>query len=423
MQAMTSIGLEPSLYLLKLVESNIVHQIHLNANQCQREPITDPKTIDLDKKTHPVVTILNDRSQEPISLTYFEDIDLKIHFTILSSTQPNPDGTYKQSLITSTSFVFCPPPTSPVETPSCCNWPDTMKYEQKYGVENYPPSTPWICTRLHNVLTPALPISLIPLTIPIHAELLRWSSAGNPSALNNRFYPSANGTTQLREPAEYLYGMSQNLSSLKLSNVAQLDETLPQFRYQPQVRNVRKPFNYTQLTRTPAHEIEILENQESNLSPAQRLHLDSVRREFHPDHKVNQTNPEFHIGDDFYQDQSLDANKLDLTNTSVEGPLVPRLQAKDKQPGTVAEQFNETPASSSAIAQASADSRSGPSMPTDPDPSIRATSTLPVVSIESDSIITTRGQKQAENLPNDTKYIDFLLELKNLVCTWSLSSI
>ena len=186
---MTAIGLEPSLYLLKLVESNIVHQININANQCQKEPITNPKTIALDKKTQPVITILNDPNQEPISLTYFEDIELKIHFTILSSTQPNPDGSYQQELITSTSFVFCPPPAFPVETPSCCNWPQMMKYEQKYGVEIFPPSTPWISTRLHNVLTPALPISLNPLTVPIQAELLRWSSDANPTAMKNRFYP------------------------------------------------------------------------------------------------------------------------------------------------------------------------------------------------------------------------------------------
>ena len=35
--------------------------------------------------------------------------------------------------------------------------------------------------------------------------------------------------------------------------------------------------------------------------------------------------------------------------------------------------------------------------------------------IETESIISTRGQKQAENLPNDRKYVEFLNQLKQLV--------
>ena len=49
---MTTIGLKPSLYLLKLVEANIAHEISINANKCQKEPITNPKTIALDRVGH-----------------------------------------------------------------------------------------------------------------------------------------------------------------------------------------------------------------------------------------------------------------------------------------------------------------------------------------------------------------------------------
>ena len=75
---MTTVGLKPSLYLLRLVEANIVHHVNLNANRCQKEPITNTKNIALDKETQPIVTILNDPTQEPIDLIYFEDIELNL---------------------------------------------------------------------------------------------------------------------------------------------------------------------------------------------------------------------------------------------------------------------------------------------------------------------------------------------------------
>ena len=409
---MTTVGLKPSLYLLRLVEANIVHHVNLNANKCQKEPITNTKNIALDKETQPIVTILNDPTQEPINLIYFEDIEFKIHFTILSATQPNPDGSYNQELITSTSFLFCPPPTFPVETPSCCTWPITMKYEQKYGMDIFPPTTPWIRTKLHSVITPALPQNLKPLTIPIQAELLRWSSDGSSTSMKNRFYPSINGKTQLREPSDYLFGMSENMSSFKLSNVPQLDEAPIQFRQQPQVvRNPhRKPFQYNQTTRTPSHEIAIQEAIDKRLTPEQQMHISAVRKDLHPDSKVNVTTPEYHIDDDIYHNRLLDVSVVNVSNTSTDRPNLGNLQSADKHNGSIEEQFQEEPASSSEK-----EPGAGPSREPTSDLTARPTSSLPEVQIENNPMISTRGQKQAENLPNDRKYVEFLNQLKQLV--------
>ena len=126
---------------------------------------------------------------------------------------------------------------------------------------------------------------------------------------------------------------------------------------------------------------------------------------------MNQSNIEYHLDADFYLDPNvLESSKLDITD-----PLLDKLQPKDKTQGTLAEQFAAPPASSSSAAEAAVDSRQGTSVQTEPDPSTRATSTIPEVNIESEKIITTRGYKQAQNLPNDTEYCDFLIELKNLV--------
>ena len=289
-----------------------------------------------------------------------------------------------------------------------------MKYEQKYGVDIFPPTTPWIRTRLHSVLTPALPLSLKPLTIPIQAELLRWSSDGSSTSMKNRFYPSVNGKTQLREPSDYLFGMSENMSSLKLSNVPQLDEAPIQFRQQPQVRNPhRKPFQYNQMTRTPAHEIQIQKAIDKRLTPEQQMHISEVRKDLHPDNKVNVTTPEYHLDDDIYTNRFLDVSEIDVSNTSTDRPNLGRLQSKDMHTGSIDEQFQEAPVSSSAIAESSAGA--GTSHQPTSDLTERATSTLPEVQIEPETIITTRGQKQAENLHTDQKYVEFLHQLKQLV--------
>lgn len=407
---MTTVGLKPSLYLLRLVEANIVHHVNLNANRCQKEPITNTQNIALDKETQPIVTILNDPTQEPIDLIYFEDIEFKIHFTILSSTIPNHDGSYNQELITSTSFLFCPAPAFPVETPSCCTWPPNMKYEQMHGLDIFPPTTPWIKTKLHTIITPALPQSLKSLTIPIQAELLRWSSDGNSTSMKNRFYPSINGRTQLREPSEYLYGMSENLSSFKLSNVPQLDEAPIQFRQQPQVvRNPhRRPFQYNQTTRTPSHEIAVHEAIEKR-TPEQSMHISAVRKDLHPDNKVNVSVPEYHIDDDIYHNRS-NVSLVNVANTSTDRPALGNLQSADKNNGSVEEQFQDEPSSSSEK-----EPGAGQSHENTTDLTARPTSSLPVVQIETNPTISTRGQKLAENLPTDEEKVEFLTQLKQLV--------
>ena len=414
---MTDIGIEPSLYLLKMVEANIVHLININANKCQKEPITNTKSISLDKKIQPVIYVQNDSAHEPLEITYFDDIKMIIHFTIVSSEKPNHEGSYPQELITSTSFVFIPPPLFPVQTPTCCIWPPEMKYEQQYGIHTYPPSTPWIRTKLHSVMAPSFPISLTPLSVPVQTELLRWSNDGNPADMKNRFYPSVNGKTQLREPSDYLYGMSENMSSLKLSYVQQLDETLPQLRQHrqhPRLRNVRKPFRYNEYTRTIDQEINIQDRIDSNLTEEQRLLVGRVREDLHPNSKVNQTNPEYHVDDDFYNrplQQTL-VSKNNAADPLVERPVLQPLKPKDKHNGSLEEQFEDAPQSHS---ETSFDLPPGTSGQTTSDPTNRAASTIPEVHIGNDNVIATRAQRMAENLHQDKKSIEFLTALKDLV--------
>ena len=164
------------------------------------------------------------------------------------------------------------------------------------------------------------------------------------------------------------------------------------------------------MTRTPAHEIQIQKAIDKRLTPEQQMHISEVRKDLHPDNKVNVTTPEYHLDDDIYTNRFLDVSEIDVSNTSTDRPNLGNLQSKDKHNGSIEEQFQEEPVSSSEK-----EPGAGPSREPTSDLTARPTSSLPEVQIENNPMISTRGQKQAENLPNDRKYVEFLNQLKQLV--------
>ena len=100
---MSSLGFEPSLYVIKLAEANIAHIVTTNANHHQKDALVDLSNLSLGKSNQANIVIHHDLTEEPIDTSYFTDITLNINFIKISNLLPEPNGMFAQNLYTTTS--------------------------------------------------------------------------------------------------------------------------------------------------------------------------------------------------------------------------------------------------------------------------------------------------------------------------------
>ena len=252
--------------------------------------------------------------------------------------------------------------------------------------------------------------------------MLRWSTANNPTNPQNRFFPGQEGKIQLREPPDFIYFLSQDLSALRLTHVENL-QTPQQFLNSsyhsalPKLKNVRDPLLRASFPppEYPSSFHFSKELADQHLKERNN-HLKLIESTLNKPSLLNHSTPEFRTNN-FREDHQIFVEGDEEEQVPVFAPLHPR----DKSSGSLREQMESGPTAHSDGTEQGINLEetfsSTVSTQVSQDTDNLAAASIPEVNMNN-SVIMTKRQRLASELPYNQPFGEFLIQYQAHVNTF-----
>lgn len=209
----TVIALEPSSYVRRLVESQLLALIHQDGRKNQKEPLCPEPSLNTCKQ--PFLLINHLEKEEPFSHKYHQLFNLTVYFHKISDSSPI-NGMHRQYIVVSLKATEL---NGTNYFPITQEWPRKAKYPLDKEIQQFPSCAPWDIFDIHpsRTATPPKHLRVVNLELPI--EQFRWKSHDKPTSQYERFFPSTFSFISRSQPPDFIYGMSQDLSTTSKSHL------------------------------------------------------------------------------------------------------------------------------------------------------------------------------------------------------------